>query len=144
MTLHADLKITNMTNKTISALIICGLLCLTWVSPLNAQIDQTKQEKKTSEIKAKIKRLGTGEQVNVKVKLYSGSSYQGYVSQSNEGDFAVVDRSGKAETIKYSDVDTITGKNFLSGHKLAIGVTIGVIGTAAIIFAIFKATGKRL
>lgn len=133
-----------MTNKTISALIICGLLCLTWVSPLSAQTDQTKQDKKTSELKAKIKKLGTGEQVKVRVKLNSGTSFEGYISVSNEDDFAVVDRSGKAETINYSDVDSITGKNFLSGHKLAIGVTIGVIGTAAIIFAIFKATGKRL
>ncbi|HRH42095.1 MAG TPA: hypothetical protein PKY82_10655 [Pyrinomonadaceae bacterium] len=91
-----------------------------------AQTNQTKTEKKTAKVKEKINKLGLGEQVKVKVKLYNDSTYEGYVKEATEDNFVVVDKNGASNTIKYSDVNSVGGKNLSTGTKIAIGAGIGV------------------
>ena len=123
-----------MTLKTWSVLVIFSvLLAATWPAPAQAQ---TKQQQQTEKVKAKIKKLGLGERVRVKVKLYNESTYQGYVSQANEDDFVVIDKTGNPNTIKYADVKSVGGRNLSTGAKIAIGVGIGVGATILTILAI--------
>ena len=96
------------------------------ITSIFAQNNQTKEEKKTAKVKEKIKGLGTGEKVVVSVKLYSGTKYQGYVKEITNDDFVVIDKDGSSKTIKYSDVNSVGGKNFSTGAKIGIGVGIGV------------------
>ena len=91
-----------------------------------AQTNQTKAEKKTAKVKEKIKKLGLGERVKVKVKLYNDNTYEGYVNDASEDNFVVVDKNGTSNSIKYSDVDSVGGKNLSTGTKIAIGAGVGV------------------
>ena len=126
-----------MLYKSLSMLLIAVLFCVSLASPVSGQISQTNQQKKTEKVKAKIKKLGVGEKVKIKVKLYSDASYKGYVSQANEDDFVVVDTTGNSNTIKYADVKSIAGKNLSTGAKVAIGVGIGVGATLLTLYLIF-------
>lgn len=109
------------------------------LTPAFAQDKQTKEEKKTAKVKEKIKKLGIGERVKVKVNLYNGTSYQGYVSEVTEENFVVVDKNGNPNTVKYSDVDSVGGKNLSTGAKIAIGAGIGAGATILAIFIIIAA-----
>jgi len=115
-----------MFSRTISFLLIASIFCVSLAIPA---FGQTNQQKQTEKVKSKIKKLGLGERVKVKIKLYNDSSHQGYVSQANDDDFVVVDKTGNSTTIKYSDVKSVGGKNFSTGAKIAIGIGIGVGGT---------------
>jgi len=73
------------------------------VPPVFTQSGLSKQEQKTAKTREKIKKLGVGSQAKVKVKLYTGTKYEGYVSLSDNDSFAIVDKSGTQRTVKYSD-----------------------------------------
>lgn len=127
-----------MTKILTSALLIISIFGITAVSPALADNSQTKQDQKTQKVKEKVKKLGSGDQAKVKVTLYNETTYQGYVKEANENDFVVVNRSGDLNTVKYSDVKSIGGKNLSTGAKIAIGIGIGVGATIlflAILFA---------
>ena len=126
-----------MTNRIISALLIVAIFGLMVTAPLVAQTAQSKQEKQTAKVKSKIKQLGLGERVKVEAKLYNGTSYQGYVSQANDDDFVVIDKSGIPNTVKYSDVKSIGGKNLSTGAKIGIGVGIGAGATLLVLYLVF-------
>lgn len=121
-----------MTIKIISLLMIL-IIGATIVSPIAAQENLSGQAKKVEKVREKVKKLGTGEQVKVKVKLNNETSYQGYISNSTEEAFVIVDKEGKLNSIKYSDVKSIGGKNFSTGVKIAIGLGIG-FGITLLIF----------
>lgn len=126
--------------KTFLATIsILGILSLTFALPAAAQTKPSKQEEKAAKVKDKIKKLGLGERTKLKAKLYSGTTYQGYVSQANEDDFVVVDKNGNPNTIKYADVDKVGGRNLSTGAKIGIGIGIGV-GAVIIFLAIVFAS----
>lgn len=97
-------------------MLIAAVLFISFAAPIFAQ--QTDQQKKTEKVKSKIKELGLGERVKVKVKLYNDSSHQGYVSQANEDELVVVDKTGNPNTLKYSDVKSVGGKNLSTGAKI--------------------------
>lgn len=126
-----------MVSKMLSLLLISAVLCLSLSLPGFAQNSQSDQQKKTEKVRAKIKKLGLGERVKVTVKLYSDSSYKGYVSQANEDDFVVVDKTGSPNTLKYSDVKSVGGRNLSTGAKIGIGVGIGVGSVLLFIALIF-------
>jgi len=126
-----------MFTKTMSFVLIASVFCVSLTAPLFAQSQQSDQQKQTEKVKSKIKKLGLGERVKVKVKLYNESSYQGYVSQANEDDFVVVDKTGSSNTIKYSDVKSVGGKNLSTGTKIAIGVGIGAGVTLLVLYLTF-------
>lgn len=116
--------------QSISIFLLLTMLSVFSGANLSAQ---TKQEKKAAKVEDRIKKFGIGEKAKVKVKLYNKTSYQGYVSQANDEDFVVTDKSGNSNTLRYADVDQIGGKNLSTGAKIAIGVGIGVGVLIAII-----------
>ena len=126
-----------MFNKLFSFFLIGSVFCFASGAVVFAQDQQTSQQKKTEEVKAKIKKLGLGERVKVNVKLFSGTSYQGYVSQAGEDDFVVVDKTGASNTLRYSDVKSVGGKNLSTGAKIAIGIGIGAGAVLAVLGILF-------
>lgn len=107
--------------------VIIGLIgSLLFLTVPATAFSQTKQEQKTAKVKEKIKKLGIGERVKIKVKTYAGTTYQGYVSGANDDDFVVADKNGNPNTIKYTDVDKVGGHNLSTGAKIGIGIAIGV------------------
>lgn len=115
-----------MFRSFLTALLLIAILSLGFLSPAVAQSNPTKQEEKTAKVKEKVRKLGFGEQVKVKVKLYNGNKHQGYIKDVNDTQFVVTDRSGNPQAIRYSDVDSIGGQNLSTGAKIGIGIGIGV------------------
>ena len=123
-------------SKLISLFLIAAIVGYASQISLHAQSKPTKQEEKAAKVKEKIKKFGTGEKAYVKVTLYSGTTYQGNVSESSEDGFVVVDKAGTSHNVKYSDVNKIGGKNMSTGAKIGIGIAIGAGATILIILAI--------
>src|SRR5687768_16921174 len=119
-----------MITKIISALLVFTIL---GTATLVAQSTQTDRDRKAAEIEAKIKKLGTGQRSTVKIKLYTETKYEGYVSQANDNDFVLVDRAGGSHTVKYSDVKSIGGRGLSSAAKLGIGIGIGAGAVLAVL-----------
>ena len=57
-------------------------------------------------------------------------------------DTVVVDKTGNPNTIKYSDVKSLGGKNLSTGVKIAIGVAIGVGATLGLLAALFFSANR--
>ena len=92
--------------------------------------DATTVEK----IKTKITRLGVGEKSRAQIKLRNGQRFKGYVSSASEDNFSFTDRkSGQTTTIAYADVASVTKPGMSKRTKIIIGVSIGVVATAAIL-----------
>lgn len=127
--------------KSITVFLVAAILGLASHASLLAQSKPTKQEQKATQIKEKIQKLGTGSKAVVKATLYSGTTYQGYVSSAAQDDFVIVDKAGASTTIKYSDVNKIGGKNLSTGAKIWIGIGIGAGATLLILWAIFENYG---
>lgn len=106
------------------------------LQPAVANTPQANQDKKIAKTKERIRKIGTGERASVKVTLTDKTSYQGYVSRSTENDFEVTDKAGNRTTIRYSEVDSISGKGLSSRAKIWIGVGIGAIATLATLFTV--------
>lgn len=106
-----------------------------------AQNSQTKRQLKTQKIREKIAKLGVGEAVRIRVELENRTTYRGYLKEAGEEDFVIIDKQGTANSVRYSDVDRIGGKNLSTGAKIAIGIGIGVGGTILAIYLLYLAAG---
>ena len=122
--------------RLFSTLIVFSLINISLAGLAYGQVKLTGPEKKTEKIRSKVKKLGTGENAKIRVKLGDGTTYQGYIRESSESDFVVVDKTGSSTAVKYSDVKSIGGKNLSTGAKIAIAAS--AIG-AIIFFAVFWA-----
>ncbi|HEY3131927.1 MAG TPA: hypothetical protein VGL91_20900 [Acidobacteriota bacterium] len=122
-----------MLHKVISMLLIVTLLQMAaWPTVFAEQKEVASPE----QIKASVVKLGVGVEARVTVKLRNNTKVKGFIYQSGENDFVVVDKTGEKRTIAYSDVARVEGKNLSTGTKVAIGVAIGVgiaIAAAAIL-----------
>ena len=118
-----------MLRSTLAVFSMLAILTLTFAGPATAQTKPTKQEEKTAKVKEKIRKLGLGERVKLKVKLYDKTKYEGYVKEASDNDFVVIDKVGNPHIIRYSDVDSVGGKNLSTGAKIGIGIGIGVGAT---------------
>lgn len=117
--------------------LISSILTTTFALPALGQTKQTERERRTEKVRGQIRKLGTGVEAKIKVKLYNDTVHQGYVGQSSVDDFVVVDRTGNETTVKYSDVRSVVGRNLSTGAKIAIGIGIGAAATIGILIAIF-------
>lgn len=122
--------------RLFSTLIVFSLINISLPGLAYGQVKLTGSEKKTEKIRSKVKKLGTGEKAKIRVKLGDGTTYQGYIRESSESDFVVVNKTGSSTAVKYSDVKSIGGKNLSTGAKIAIAAS--AIG-AIIFFAVFWA-----
>ncbi len=126
-----------MLRSTLAVFSILVILTFSFAIPATGQTVPTKQEEKTAKVKEKIRKLGLGERVKLKVKLYDKTKHEGYVKEVSDNDFVVTDKTGNPHTIKYSDVDSVSGRNLSTGAKIAIGVGIGVGATILALVLIF-------
>ena len=123
---------------TITAALIAIIYIVTISFPVFGQNDQAKRQAKAEKIETRIKSLGLGDRAIVSVKLYDGRSFKGYVREVRDDDFVVVDQTGTANTLLYSDISSISGKNMSTGAKIAIGVGIGAGATLLVLYLVFQ------
>ncbi|MFZ1699441.1 MAG: hypothetical protein WBO10_08820 [Pyrinomonadaceae bacterium] len=123
-----------MLHRTIVLFLSLSVFLGTFAASGFAQNRQSNDEKQTNKIRLKIEKLGVGESAKVKAKLYNGTTYQGHVKEAGPDTFVIVDKAGSPNTVKYSDIKSIGGKNLSTGAKIAVGVAIGVGATLGILF----------
>jgi sRNA-binding regulator protein Hfq len=120
-----------MIKKYLSFTLCCLLLVGSNFSLISAQTNIADDA--STKIKATVIKRGTGEKKRVTVKMLDGKKLKGYISQSGEDAFTVVDSKTKqSNTVAYRDVAKV--ENRLSkGDKIALGIVIGVAATAAVV-----------
>jgi hypothetical protein len=115
------------------ALVLTGSLFLFFPGHVLARL-QKDDASTVEKIKTKITRLGVGEKARAQIKLRNGQKIKGYVSNASEDNFSLTDRkSGQTTTIAYADVVDVKKPGMTKRTKIIIGVTIGVVATAAIL-----------
>ncbi|MFZ1699620.1 MAG: hypothetical protein WBO10_05825 [Pyrinomonadaceae bacterium] len=81
-------------------------------------------EAKTIEmVRSKIQKLGTGPKVKVEVKLQDGHKLKGYISEADDEQFLVVDKSGVAEVISYSVVRQVSSRKTIRAFLIAAAIS---------------------
>lgn len=118
--------------KTLSFTLIA---ILTQIFFVQLTFAKTKEEKFVETVRTKITKLGTGSDAKIKLKLKDGTKLKGYIIESNEDGFAVMNsKTGQPVSVSYSQVGQAKGNNLSSGVIIVIGVV------AAIVFIIFAAS----
>ena len=127
-----------MFKKILSFALIVLLLNVIGVSSAHSQED--KQARAIEKVRENVRKLGVGEAARVEVKLLDGRKIKGYIRETNEDSFVVVDaKTSAAATIDYSQVKQLKGKNRLTATKVgleivkgvAIFAVVGVVATVA-------------
>lgn len=125
-----------MNNKTVSFLLIFSIQLLTVSGvPTLGQANQTKQLKRIEKVKSQVTKASQNNDT-IKVKLNSGTTYQGTVNQVTNVNFVIVDASGTSHSVNYEEVNSVGGKGYSSGWKIAIGAAIGAGAVLAVLAAI--------
>lgn len=114
------------------ALLIHGLSFSVRANTNPRSKEAAKAAQQTAKVKAGIQSLETGQAARVQVKLHDKTKYKGYISETAENHFVVVDeKTGASARINYPEVKSVKGNNLSSGTKLGIG--LGLAALAAII-----------
>ena len=122
-----------MLKRFLTYALIAIFIHVTSARPLLAHSLVKKETPSVEKIKKSIDKLGVGEKARTTVKLKDGRKFKGYIYQTNENDFVLVEKSGQKITIAYADVAGVKGKNLSTGTKIAIGVGIGAATTIIIL-----------
>jgi len=124
-----------MCKKLLSLIVISLLLNLVCYSTVTANSELEKKAKFAAKVKLAIAKLGTGPDARIEVKLRDKTKLKGYISESNDEGFVVVDeKTGSATKVLYPQVKKVKGKNNLTGEQIALGVAIAII---TIIFVLY-------
>lgn len=102
----------------------------------DSPLERARKTQLASEVKAGVKRIGTGKSAVVRVVLNDKSKYHGYITEIGEDSFVVADaKTGATAPIGYGEVTGIKGNNFSTGAKIGIGVAIAaaIVVVAAIV-----------
>jgi hypothetical protein len=95
----------------------------------------SKEARRTAEMKARIQKLGTGSNAHIKIELGDGTRLSGHISEIKDKSFVLVsDQSGAATEIEYADARK-PGRKLSRGASIAIGVGIA-LGAAVLLGSI--------
>lgn len=123
--------------KKLTVILLSGLLSnFLLFLPALAQT-ASRQETKIDKTREKIKKFDANKKV--KVRLYSGTRYEGKIASAGEEEFVLIDKSSNRNTLRYADVDSIGGRGLPLGAKIAIGA-LAALGAAVLIVGIGVAT----
>lgn len=126
-----------MFKKVLSPLLAVLLFNAVGISPAYAKRGQGKDARLVEKVKENIRKLGTGTEARVEVKLLDNKKLKGYIKEVGEDNFVVVDeKTGAATTVDYTQVKQVKGKNRLTAAKvgLAIGKGVAIVAGVAAIF----------
>ncbi|HEX8148201.1 MAG TPA: hypothetical protein VF591_13560 [Pyrinomonadaceae bacterium] len=122
--------------KKICSVALAALLLQAAAAPALAKSAAEKESKRVETVRAKLAKLGVGEDARVKLELRDKVRLEGYVSEAGPESFVVVNKAGAATTVAYPQVVKAKGNNLSTGAKIAIGIGIGAGVTLLIILLI--------
>ena len=122
--------------KKICSVALAALLLQAAAAPALAKSAAEKESQRVETVRAKLSRLGTGEDARVRVELRDKTRLEGYIGEAGPESFVVVNKAGVATTVAYPQVVKAKGNNLSTGAKIAIGIGIGAGITLLILFLI--------
>jgi hypothetical protein len=131
-----------MFKKILSLMLVALVVNALGVCPVKADSQQDKETRHIAKVKEGIRKLGTGPEARVEVKLIDKRKLKGHISEATEDSFVVVDeKTGAVTTVEYSQVSQVKGRNRLTAAKVGITIVKGVLVVAAVaaIFTVFMA-----
>lgn len=114
---------------------LSGLLLSTMFAfrPAHAQTGQDAQLVEKS--RARVQKLGTGQEARVEVKLRDNKKLKGYVSEAGEDSFTVTDRkTGASQKVAYADVSQVRKPG--GGLSTRTWIILGAAAAATVIVGI--------
>lgn len=129
-----------MWKKVLSLALVALTLNVAAAWPASASPLQDKDARLIEKIRENVRKLGTGPEARVEVKLQDNRKFKGYIREALEDSFVVVeDKTGAASKIDYSQVKQVKGRNRLTAAKVGITIAKGVLVVAAVaaIFTVF-------
>ena len=122
--------------KKICSVVLTALLLQAFAAPAFAKSAAEKESQRAEKVRAKLAKLGTGEDARVKLELRDKMKLEGYISEAGPESFVVVNKAGVATTVAYPQVAKAKGHNLATGAKIGIGIGIGAGVTLLIILLI--------
>jgi hypothetical protein len=122
--------------KKICSVALAALLLQVAAAPALARSAAEKESKRVETVRAKLAKLGTGEDARIRVELRDKMRLEGYISEAGPESFVVVNKAGVATTVAYPQVAKAKGNNLSTGAKIGIGVGIGAGVTLLILWLI--------
>ncbi|MDQ3712163.1 MAG: hypothetical protein M3388_08100 [Acidobacteriota bacterium] len=120
-----------MFKKILSFALIVLLLNVVGVSSAYSQED--KQARAIEKVRENVRKLGVGEAAQIEIKLLDGRKIKGYIRETSEDSFVVVDaKTSAAATVDYSQVKQIKGRNRLTAAKVGLTIVKGVAIVAVV------------
>jgi hypothetical protein len=103
--------------KKVAAIAFIALLAHLLIEPAAAS---SKEKNQAEKVRANILKLGSGPNARVKIKLRDKTRMEGYISEAQQDSFTIIDaKTGQTTVIVYSTVAKVSGKNVLTGVKIA-------------------------
>ena len=122
-----------MFKELLSLVLVALVLNSFGVRPAKAESLQDKEAKQVEKIRENIRKLGTGPEAKVEVKLKSNRKLKGFIKEAEETSFVVVEgKTGAVSTVAYSEVKEVKGSNRLTAAKIGITIVKGVLVVAAV------------
>ena len=114
--------------EKILAIVLASLMInLVSMNPAYADSKEERQAHFVERVKKSIAKLGIGSDARVEIRLRDNTKLKGYISDSGEDAFVVIDaKTGAARTVTYPQVKQIKGNNLSEGVKIAIGVAVAI------------------
>ena len=96
--------------------------------PIPVHAQDHRQEKSIERVKAKVAKLGTGEQARVEVTLKDGKRPKGYIYQAGQDEFVITENKTQTNiTVAYGEVaEVLRNKGHAKSTAIVLGVTAGV------------------
>lgn len=109
------------------------LLNVVCICPVLAHAQDDKEARRIEKVKSNVRKLGTGAAARIEVKLADNRKVKGYIRETKEDGFVVVDeKTGADNLIAYAQVKQLKGSNRLTAAKVALNVAKGVAIVAAV------------
>ena len=125
--------------KKICSVALAALLLQAAAAPALAKSAAEKESKRVETVRAKMAKLGTGQDARVKLELRDKTRLEGYISEAGPEGFVVVNQAGIATTVADPQINKAHGNNLSTGAKIGIGIGIGAAVTLIILWSMYVA-----
>lgn len=125
--------------KRVMALALVGLLYVVGVVPAYAGSKEDKEARFAAKVKDGIRKLGTGPDARLEVKLKDKTKLKGYVSETADDSFVIVDeKTGTASRVTYPQVKKVKGNNLSTAAEIALGVGVILLPIMIVVFLVSR------
>ena len=128
-----------MLKKVLSLVLVGFVFSVAGVRLTYAGSNAEKDARFTEKVKEGIRKLGTGADARIEVKLRDKTKLKGYVSEAGEDSFVIVDeKTNTVSRVTYPQVQRVKGNNLSTAVEIAIGVAVILLPIAMVIFFVSK------